>query len=59
MNRILLLACTLAFSSAALAQLYKSIDKDGRVIYSDQPPAAAVDPGISAAARSVGPLSAL
>lgn len=41
MNRILLLACALACSSAAFGQLYKSIDKDGRVIYSDQPPAAA------------------
>lgn len=40
MNRILMLACALAFSSAAWAQMYKSIDKDGRVIYSDQPPPA-------------------
>ena len=37
MNRILLLACTLALSAAAHAQLYKWVDKDGRVTYSDQP----------------------
>jgi hypothetical protein len=37
MNRILLLACTLAVSIAAHAQLYKWVDKDGRVTYSDQP----------------------
>jgi len=41
MKRVVILACALACSSAALAQLYKSIDKDGRVIYSDQPPVAA------------------
>lgn len=40
MKRILVLACALACSSAAFGQLYKSIDKDGRVIYSDQPPVA-------------------
>ena len=37
MKRILLLACTLAVSVAAQAQLYKWVDKDGRVTYSDQP----------------------
>jgi hypothetical protein len=40
MKRVLFLACALACSSAAFGQLYKSIDKDGRVIYSDQPPPA-------------------
>lgn len=40
MKRILVLACALACSSAAFGQLYKSIDKDGRVTYSDQPPPA-------------------
>jgi len=56
MNRILLLACALACSPVAFAQLYKSIDKDGRVVYSDQPPATAdakqlkVSPGPAPAA---------
>jgi hypothetical protein len=36
----LALALALAASTGALAQLYKSVDKDGRVTYSDQPPAA-------------------
>jgi hypothetical protein len=40
MKRILVLACALAASSGALAQLYKWVDKDGRVTYSDQPPPA-------------------
>jgi hypothetical protein len=40
MKRILFLACVLAASPAALAQLYKWVDKDGRVSYSDQPPPA-------------------
>lgn len=38
MKRILLLAVFLALSPVALAQLYKWVDKDGRVFYSDQPP---------------------
>ncbi len=38
MKRILLLAFVVAASPAALAQLYKWVDKDGRVTYSDQPP---------------------
>jgi Domain of unknown function (DUF4124) len=57
MNRILLLACTLAVSVAAHAQLYKWVDKDGRVSYSDQPPPAQaskqlnVSPGPAPAAQ--------
>src|SRR4051812_35881196 len=38
MKRILVLAATLAFCVAAQAQLYKYIDKDGKTVYSDQPP---------------------
>jgi len=40
MKGILFLAGALACSPAAFGQLYKSIDKDGRVTYSDQPPPA-------------------
>ena len=39
MNRVLLLACALACTPVAFGQLYKSVDKDGRVTYTDQPPA--------------------
>jgi hypothetical protein len=57
MNRILLLAFALAVSVGAHAQLYKWVDKDGRVSYSDQPPPAQaskqlnVSPGPAPAAQ--------
>ena len=40
MKRILVLAFALAASTAAFGQLYKWVDKDGKVTYSDQPPPA-------------------
>lgn len=40
MKRLAALAIALAFIPAAHAQLYKWVDKDGRVTYSDQPPPA-------------------
>jgi hypothetical protein len=58
MKRILLLACALAASTLANAQLYKWVDKDGRVTYSDQPPPAlqskqlSISTGTSAPQRS-------
>jgi hypothetical protein len=39
LKRLAVLALGLAVSSLAGAQLYKSIDKDGKTVYSDQPPA--------------------
>ena len=39
MNRIVLLAAALALSPIASAQLYKYVDKDGKTVYTDQPPA--------------------
>ena len=40
MKRIILLAAVLALAPFAIAQqLYKYVDKDGKTIYSDQPPA--------------------
>jgi hypothetical protein len=41
MKRLAILAATLALVPLASAQLYKHVDKDGRVVYSDQPPAKA------------------
>jgi hypothetical protein len=38
MKRVMMVAIALAVAPAAMAQLYKSVDKDGRVIYTDQPP---------------------
>ena len=39
MKRIILAALALACATAAYAQLYKQVDKDGKVTYTDQPPA--------------------
>jgi hypothetical protein len=39
MKRVMMVAIALALAPAAMAQLYKSVDKNGRVIYTDQPPA--------------------
>ncbi len=41
MKRILTLAIALALSTTAFAQLYKYIDKDGKTVYTDQPPPSA------------------
>ena len=38
MKRLIFLALACAFVPAAGAQLYKYVDKDGRTVYSDQPP---------------------
>ncbi|HVJ12764.1 MAG TPA: DUF4124 domain-containing protein [Burkholderiales bacterium] len=43
MNKALLLIVTLVFSTAAAAQQYKWVDKDGKVRYGDVPP-----PGVNA-----------
>ena len=39
MKRALMIALALAFAPLASAQLYKHVGKDGKVTYSDQPPA--------------------
>ena len=39
MKRIALAAAVLLLAPLASAQLYKHVDKDGRTVYSDQPPA--------------------
>lgn len=39
MKRLMIVAVALALAPLASAQLYKHIDKNGRVVYSDQPPA--------------------
>jgi hypothetical protein len=38
MKRIVLLTCVLAVATLASAQLYKYVDKDGKTVYTDQPP---------------------
>jgi hypothetical protein len=39
MKRIIVLALACAIAPLAAAQLYKYVDKDGKTVYSDQPPA--------------------
>lgn len=38
MKHLIILALALAFVPLASAQLYKYVDKDGKTVYSDQPP---------------------
>src|SRR5258706_16204597 len=38
MNRLILLVTAFALAPAASGQLYKYVDKDGKTVYSDQPP---------------------
>jgi hypothetical protein len=38
MKRLIVLAIALCLAPAAFAQLYKYVDKDGKTVYSDQPP---------------------
>ena len=38
MKRLIVLAAVLAIAPLASAQLYKYVDKDGKTVYSDQPP---------------------
>ena len=38
MKHLILLAAILAIAPLASAQLYKYVDKDGKTVYSDQPP---------------------
>jgi len=38
MNRIILVVAAFALAPAASGQLYKYVDKDGKTVYSDQPP---------------------
>jgi Skp family chaperone for outer membrane proteins len=39
MKRLVILAAAIAIAPFASAQLYKYVDKDGKTVYSDQPPA--------------------
>jgi len=62
MNRFIALAIALALAPAAWGQLYKYTDKDGKTVYTDQPPVnvdskavKAPPPGPTAPAKSVEP----
>ena len=38
MKKIIVLACALALAPIASAQMYKYVDKNGKTVYTDQPP---------------------
>jgi len=38
MKRIIVLACALALAPLVSAQMYKYVDKNGKTVYTDQPP---------------------
>jgi molecular chaperone GrpE (heat shock protein) len=55
MKRLIILAAALALAPMAGAQLYKYVDKDGKTVYSDQPPAGIDSKQINSAGRSTAP----
>jgi hypothetical protein len=55
MKRLAVLAIALVLAPAALAQLYKWVDKDGRVTYSDQPPPAQQSKQLNISTGVTGP----
>ena len=38
MKKVLIVACALALAPLASAQMYKYVDKNGKTVYTDQPP---------------------
>ena len=58
MKRLIILAAAMALAPMAGAQLYKYVDKDGKTVYSDQPPAGIDSKQISAGGRSSAPADA-
>ena len=38
LSKVLMAACLVAFAATAAAQVYKTVDENGNVIYTDQPP---------------------
>ena len=55
MSRLIVLVAAIALAPAAWGQLYKYVDKDGKVLYTDQPPANADSKEIKAPAPAPVP----
>jgi hypothetical protein len=55
MKRIALAALAVALSPIAGAQLYKYVDKDGKTVYTDQPPAGTDTKSVNVRAPSAPP----
>ncbi len=65
MKSLLVIVLALAVAPLASAQMYKYVDKDGKTVYSDQPPANVdskqlnVQPGVTSSAPAAAPKSAV
>ena len=57
MKRALIIALAVAFAPAAAAQLYKHVDKDGKVTYTDTPPANADAKAVNIPKSAIGSAS--
>jgi Domain of unknown function (DUF4124) len=54
MRKILIVACALALAPLASAQMYKYVDKDGKTVYTDQPPPDADSKAMRVPSSAVG-----
>lgn len=54
MKRLILLAIALAAAPLAVAQLYKYVDKDGKTVYTDQPPSGAETKQMNVPSSAIG-----
>jgi hypothetical protein len=54
MKRIVILACALALAPVVSAQMYKYIDKDGKTVYTDQPPVSADSKSVNIPSSAIG-----
>jgi hypothetical protein len=54
MKRIVIVACALVLAPLASAQLYKYVDKDGKTVYTDQPPPGAETKQMNVPSSAVG-----
>ena len=54
MKRFIVLACALALVPLASAQMYKYVDKNGKTVYTDQPPAEADTTNVRIPSSAIG-----
>lgn len=55
MKKAIILMLAMGLATTATAQLYKYVDKDGKTVYSDQPPAGVDSKQINSAGRTTTP----
>jgi len=54
MKRIVIVACALVLAPLASAQMYKYVDKDGKTVYTDQPPPGAETRQMNVPSSAIG-----